>query len=57
MVTRLMNSLSAFRAKNCSMNDADLKAVFAYLQSIPAVHNKVPSPIDPPEETKTEAKR
>jgi hypothetical protein len=40
-----------------SLNDADLKAVFAYLQSIPAVHNKVPSPIDPPEETKTEAQR
>ena len=38
-----------------SLNDDDLKAVFAYLQSIPAIHNKVPSPIDPPEETRTEA--
>jgi mono/diheme cytochrome c family protein len=32
------------------LSDEDLKAVFAYLQSIPPVHNKVPSPIDPPEE-------
>ena len=40
-----------------SLTDDDLKAVFAYLQSIPAIHNKVPSPIDPPEEIRTEAKR
>jgi mono/diheme cytochrome c family protein len=33
-----------------SLTDDDLRAVFAYLRSIPAVHNKVPSPIDPPEE-------
>jgi hypothetical protein len=33
-----------------SLNDDDLKAVFAYLRSIPAIRNKVPSPIDPPEE-------
>jgi mono/diheme cytochrome c family protein len=32
-----------------SLTDDDLKAVFAYLRSIPAVRNKVPSPIDPPE--------
>ena len=37
-----------------SLNDDDLKAVFAYLRSIPAIHNKVPSPIDPPEETRPE---
>jgi hypothetical protein len=40
-----------------SLNDDDLKAVFAYLRSIPAIRNKVPSPIDPPEDGKTEAKR
>ncbi|HUR35961.1 MAG TPA: hypothetical protein VM032_19295 [Vicinamibacterales bacterium] len=33
-----------------SLNDDDLKSVFAYLQSIPAIRNKVPAPIDPPEE-------
>ena len=29
------------------MTDGDLKAVFAYLQSIPPVHNNVPQPIPP----------
>ncbi len=29
------------------MTDADLKAVFAYLRSIPPVHNRVPDPISP----------
>jgi mono/diheme cytochrome c family protein len=29
--------------------DEDLAAIFAYLRSIPAVHNRVPQPIDPPE--------
>jgi mono/diheme cytochrome c family protein len=29
--------------------DDDLRAIFAYLQSIPPVRNKVPQPIDPPE--------
>ena len=29
--------------------DEDLAAIFAYLQSIPVVHNRVPQPIDPPE--------
>lgn len=29
--------------------DADLRAIFAYLQSIPAVRNRVPLPLDPPE--------
>ena len=29
--------------------DEDLAAIFAYLQSIPAVNNRVPQPIDPPE--------
>jgi hypothetical protein len=29
------------------LTDADLRAVFAYLQSIPPIPNKVPAPIDP----------
>ena len=29
------------------MTDADLKAVFAYLRTVPAVKNKVPDPIPP----------
>ena len=33
-----------------SMTDEDLRSLFAYLQSIPAVRNRVPKPIDPPEE-------
>ena len=31
-------------------NDEDLKSIFAYLQSLPPVKNRVPAPIDPPEE-------
>jgi mono/diheme cytochrome c family protein len=31
-----------------NMNDADLKAVFAYLQTIPAIKNKVPDPVIAP---------
>jgi cytochrome c553 len=34
-----------------SLTDEDLRAVFAYLRSLPAVRNRVPAPIDPPEET------
>ena len=34
-----------------SLTDEDLKAVFAYLQSLTPVRNKVPTPIDPAEET------
>jgi mono/diheme cytochrome c family protein len=30
------------------MTDADLEAVFAYLQSIPPVNNRVPNPVLPP---------
>ena len=33
-----------------SLSDEDLRSVFAYLQSIPAVRNRVPKPVDPPEE-------
>jgi mono/diheme cytochrome c family protein len=29
-------------------NDEDLSAIFAYLQSIPAVKNRVPEPLSPP---------
>jgi len=29
------------------MTDSDLKAVWAYLQTIPAVHNQVPTPVPP----------
>ena len=31
------------------LTDADLRAVFAYLQSLPPVANRVPQPVDPPE--------
>jgi len=31
------------------MTDNDLKDLFAYLQSLEPVHNRVPAPIDPPE--------
>jgi hypothetical protein len=30
------------------MNDDDLKAVFAYLKSIPPIANHVPDPLPPP---------
>jgi hypothetical protein len=33
-------------------NDEDLKSIFAYLQSLAPVKNRVPAPIDPPEEKK-----
>jgi hypothetical protein len=32
-----------------ALNDADIKDLFAYLQSLPPVKNRVPAPIDPPE--------
>jgi hypothetical protein len=31
------------------MNDDDLKAIYAYLRTIPAVNNKVPAPVPPNE--------
>jgi mono/diheme cytochrome c family protein len=38
------------------LTDDDLKSVFAYLQSLPAVNNRVPAPLSPPEAAKmTEA--
>lgn len=33
------------------LNDEDLAAVFAYLQSIPAIRNRVPEPLPPPAAT------
>ncbi len=32
------------------MKDEDLKAMFAYLQSLPPIHNPVPEPIPPPKQ-------
>jgi mono/diheme cytochrome c family protein len=31
------------------MTDEDLRAVFAYLRSIPPIHNRIPEPLPPPE--------
>ena len=32
-----------------ALNDEDIRDLFAYLQSLPPVRNRVPQPIDPPE--------
>ena len=32
-----------------ALNDEDIRDLFAYLQSLPPVRNRVPAPIDPPE--------
>jgi hypothetical protein len=29
--------------------DADLKAIFAYLRTLPPIRNRIPQPVDPPE--------
>jgi hypothetical protein len=34
-----------------ALTDDDIKSLFAYLQSLPPVRNRVPAPIDPPEPT------
>ena len=31
-------------------HDEDLRAVFAYLQSLPPIRNRVPAPVDPDEQ-------
>ena len=31
------------------LNDEDIRSLFAYLQSLPPVRNRVPAPVDPPE--------
>jgi cytochrome c553 len=33
------------------LSDEDLKSIYAYLRTIPAVHNRVPDPIEPGEQT------
>lgn len=33
-----------------NFNDEDLKAIFAYLKSVPAIKNQVPEPLPPPEQ-------
>ena len=35
-----------------AMTDNEIKDLFAYLQSLKPVHNRVPAPIDPPESGK-----
>ena len=37
-----------------ALDDEDLKSVFAYLQSLPPVKNKVPAPIEPADPSTTE---
>jgi cytochrome c553 len=32
-----------------ALNDEDIRSLFAYLQSLPPVKNRVPAPVDPPE--------
>lgn len=32
-----------------ALGDEDIKSIFAYLQSLPPVKNRVPQPVDPPE--------
>jgi hypothetical protein len=32
-----------------ALNDTDIRDLFAYLQSLPPVQNRVPAPVDPPE--------
>jgi mono/diheme cytochrome c family protein len=38
------------------MTDDDLKAIYAYLQSLPPINNKVPQPVAPPDMAKYMAK-
>jgi hypothetical protein len=35
-----------------ALEDEDIKSVFAYLQSMTPVKNRVPAPVDPPEDKK-----
>ena len=32
-----------------ALNDHDISDLFAYLQSLPPVHNRVPQPVEPTE--------
>ena len=40
-----------------NLTDEDLEAIFAYLQSVPAVKNRVPQPIPPASAPVTAASR
>jgi cytochrome c553 len=42
-------SVGSGHAAGAALDDDDIKALFAYLQSLPSSKNKVPQPIDPPE--------
>jgi hypothetical protein len=33
-----------------ALSDSDIRDLFAYLQSLPPIRNRVPAPVDPPEE-------
>jgi hypothetical protein len=33
-----------------NLTDDDLKSIYAYLRTIPPVHNRVPDPLPPPSE-------
>jgi cytochrome c553 len=35
-----------------ALDDEDIRSLFAYLQSLPPVKNRVPAPIDPQEENR-----
>jgi hypothetical protein len=35
-----------------ALDDADIRDLFAYLQSLPPIRNRVPAPVDPPEEAR-----
>jgi hypothetical protein len=35
-----------------ALTNPDIRDLFAYLQSLPPVRNRVPAPIDPPEEAR-----
>jgi hypothetical protein len=35
-----------------ALTDSDIRDLFAHLQSIPPIRNRVPAPVDPPEEAR-----
>jgi cytochrome c553 len=35
-----------------ALSDSDIRSLFAYLLSLPPIRNRVPAPIDPPEQTR-----
>jgi hypothetical protein len=35
-----------------ALTDSDIRDLFAYLQSLPPIRNRVPAPVDPPEATR-----